>query len=160
MIPLLFILFSLTLASCIDQSSNNKVLQTIKDHKGRIIKEETEGYEYGEGSFRRTTFFDTLGRKTKVLEIKDNNKFVETFEYSDSLTYEFTYYDLGHTGSYTDSNFIVTEKDIVLIRHVRLNSKSTEIYEYQKWLGDSIYCQETVYDSLGKEVSFKEINCR
>jgi len=147
------------LGSCFHQSSN-KILETEKDNNGRIIKQVTEGYEYGEGSFRRSTFFDTLGRKTKVLEVKDNNKIVETFEYSDSLTYEVTYYDLGHTNSYTDSNFTVTEKDIVFIRHVRLNSKGTEIYEYQKWFGDRIYCQEIVYDSLGKEVSFQEINCR
>lgn len=156
---LLFILFSLALGSCIDQSST-KVLQMEKDSNGRIIKEVTEGYEYGEGSYYRTTFFDTLGRITKIFEVKDYNKTVNTYEYSDSSTYEFIYYDLGHTNSYTDSNFIVTEKDISFIKHVRLNSKGTEIYEYQKWLDDSIYCQETFYDSLGREISFKEINCR
>ena len=157
--PLLFLLTSLLLSTCVNES-NTRVLETQKDYKGRIVKEVSEGFEYGEGSFRRTTFFDTLGRKTKVLEVKDYNKIVETYEYSDSLTYDFIYYDLGHTDSYTDSNFFVTKTDIVFIRHVRLNIKGTEIYEYQKWLDDSIYCQETVYDSLGKQISFRTLNCR
>lgn len=51
----LFIFFSLTLFSWVDESTN-KVLHTDKDIKGRIIKQVTEGFEYGEGHFTEQPF--------------------------------------------------------------------------------------------------------
>jgi hypothetical protein len=147
------------LSSC-QNRSNKKILQTQKDDKGRIVMEITEGYDYGEGSFRRTTYFDTLNRKTKILEVKDNNKTVETFEYSDSSTYRYIYYELGRTDNYADQNFTTSEKDIAFIRHVRLNQKGVIIYMYTKWFGETIHCQENIFDSKGKELSFKYIDCK
>jgi hypothetical protein len=153
------ILITLFYVSC-STNSDRKILETVNDSKGRIQKQVTEGFNLGEGSYRRTTFYDTLGREINILEIKDQNKTLNTFKYSDSSTYDEVYYDLGETKNYLDSNFAVTEKDITFIRHVRLY-KGAITYQFTKWFyDDSTSCQEVIYDSSGKQLSFTETNCR
>ena len=155
----LLIIITLSLNACL-QKTDKKVLHVDRDDKGRILKEVSEGYLYGEGSFRRTTYFDTLGRQIKILEVKDNNKTVEVFIYSDSSTFQHIYYDLGHTGSYLDTNFAVSDSSKTFVRHIRLDKKGSEIYSFTKWFDDTIYCQEAWYDSTGRQLSLKETNCR
>jgi hypothetical protein len=157
--PFISILITLFYVSC-STNSDRKILETVKDSKGRILKQVTESFDLGEGSYRRTTFYDTLGREIKILQIKDENKTLSTFAYSDSSTYEEVYYDLGETKNYLDSNFAITDNDKTFSRHVRLY-KGAIIYEFTKWFyDDSTSCQEVTYDSLGKQLSSNEINCR
>jgi cytochrome c biogenesis factor len=145
--------------SCTTHSEKN-VLVVEKNKKGQIVKEVSEGYDNGEGSYYRTIFFDTLGRITRINQVLDKTKTVETYEFSDSSTYEFTYYGLGNTDNYSDSNYKVSEQDIRFSKHIRINSKGIEVYELTKWYQDSVYCEEIIYDSTGKELSFKNVECR
>ena len=146
------------MTSC--SSSDRKILETIKDSKGRILKQITEGFDLGEGSYRRTIFYDTIGREIKILQIKDESKSVNVFNYSDSSTYEELYYDLGDTKDYLDSNFTVSEKDMTYARHVRLVNGSI-VYKFTKWFDSAgSSCQEIYYDSSGKQLSINETNCR
>jgi hypothetical protein len=148
------------ISSCLSQS-DRKILETAKDDKGRIVKQVTEGDDLGEGFYRRTVFYDSLGREIKKLEIQDNNKNVQTFEYSDSSTYEENYYDLGETSNYTDTNFSVNHKNLVYTSHVRLNAKGSFIYEFKKWFEpDSIWCKEFFYDSTGSLILGKKVRCK
>ena len=155
-----FILFIFMINSC-SFGSDRKVLEVVKDDNGRVIKEVSEGFDSGEGSYWRTVFYDTLGREIKILQIQELSKTVNTFLYSDSSTYEELYYDLGETKDYSDTNFKINDKDLLFSSHIRVNPKSDILYEFKKWFGpDSTTCQEFFYDSTGKLIGDRDVKCK
>ena len=155
-----FILLIFIMNSC-SFGSDRKVLDVVKDDNGRIIKEVSEGFDSGEGSYWRSVFYDTLGRELKIMEIKDLSKRVITFFYSDTSTYEEFYYDLGETNDYLDTNFKITDKNLYFISHIRTNSKGNILYQFKKWFGtDSTTCQEFFYDSTGKFIEDRDVKCK